>query len=104
MATVIARPSLEWCVIDAGRIAFGESSVLRITAPQGATVLHSTADSTTLTLLGESRDLRIGDTVRLVMNAPDQLLVQNAIPFLTMCPRLATRGADERRKISENKP
>ena len=76
MATVIARPSLEWCVIDAGRIAFGESSVLRITAPQGATVLHSTADSTTLTLLGESRDLRIGDTVRLVMNAPDQLLVQ----------------------------
>jgi len=79
LATVISRPTLEWCVIDAGTIVFGESHVLRVGAPLGATVLHSTADSTTLNLSGESRDLRIGDTVSLVMRDPDRLLVRRRI-------------------------
>ncbi len=79
LATVIARPTLEWCVIDVGRIAFAESSVLRIAAPRGATVLHATAETTTLNLSGESRDLRIGDTVRLVMRDPERLLTRRRI-------------------------
>lgn len=81
-STVISRPALEWCVIDAGRLAFGGSSILRIAEPQGATVLNSTPDTTTLMLQGESRDLRIGDPVRLIMCHPERLLYGGHYPAI----------------------
>ena len=76
IASVISRPTLECCVIDAGRIAFGDASVLCVEAPSGASILHSTPATSTLRLSGEASDLRIGDTVRLVMRNPERLLNQ----------------------------
>ena len=74
IATVVSRPTLECCVIDAGRIAFGDASAPRVEAPSGASILHSTPETSTLQLSGEASDLRIGDTVRLVMRNPERLL------------------------------
>jgi len=74
IATVISRPTLEWCVIDAGRNAFGDMSGVRIHAPTGATILNSTSETTTLQISGEACDLRIGDSVRMTVANPERLL------------------------------
>lgn len=74
LATVISRPTLEWCVIDAGTNAFGDMSNVRIHAPSGATIHHSTPETSTLLISGEACDLRIGDPVRLTMRNPERLL------------------------------
>ena len=74
IATVISRPTLEWCVIDAGTNAFGDMSDIRIHAPPGATIHHSTPDNSTLLISGEACDLRIGDQVQLTMRNAERLL------------------------------
>ncbi|MDA1229558.1 MAG: alanine racemase [Planctomycetota bacterium] len=73
-ATVISRPALEWCVIDAGKIALGDASNIRVHLPTGARILHSTHETSTLKLGGESCDLRIGDFVQLTPQNPESLL------------------------------
>lgn len=73
-ATVISRPALEWCVIDAGIIALGNASNIRVHSPAGASILHSTPDTTTLQLGGQACDLRIGDIVQLTLRNPESLL------------------------------
>ena len=65
---VLSRPSLEWCVIDAGTGIFGNPEQAAITSPSGATLLHSRNDVSTLGLSGESLDLRIGSEVTLTGN------------------------------------
>ena len=74
IATVVSRPTLEWCVIDAGTNALGDMSDVRIYAPSGAAILNSTTETCTLKISGEASDLRIGDTVRLAVRNPDRLL------------------------------
>lgn len=74
MATVISRPTLECCVIDAGTNTFGDMSDVRIHAPIGASILNSTSESSTLKVSGEASDLRIGDPVRLIVRNPERLL------------------------------
>ena len=74
IATVISRPTLEWCVIDAGTNAFGDMSDIRIHAPTGASILNSTPESSTLQISGEACDLRIGDPVRLIVGDAERLL------------------------------
>ena len=65
ISTVISRPTLEWCVIDAGRMTLVAPSNVSVHDPAGATILRSTDETSTLQLSGESTDLRIGDTVQL---------------------------------------
>lgn len=65
IATVISRPTLEWCVIDAGASHFGDRSVPRILFPNCARILQISNDTSTVQLSGESADLRIGDLVQL---------------------------------------
>ena len=74
IATVISRPTLEWCVIDAGTNTLGDMSDVRIYAPSGAAILSSTTETSTLKISGEASDLRIGDTVRLAVRNPERLL------------------------------
>ena len=74
VATVISRPTLEWCVIDAGTNALGDMSNARIHAPSGATIHHSSPETSTLVISGEACDLRIGDQVQLTMRNPERLL------------------------------
>ena len=74
IATVISRPTLEWCVIDAGTNAFGDMSDVRIQEPTGASILNSTPESSTLQISGEACDLRIGDTIRLTVGDSERLL------------------------------
>lgn len=74
IATVISRPTLEWCVIDAGTNAFGDMSNVRIHAPTGAIIHHSTPETSTLVISGEACDLRIGDPVRLAVRNSERLL------------------------------
>lgn len=74
IATVISRPTLEWCVIDAGTNAFGDISDVRIHSPSAATILSSTLETSTLQISGDACDLRIGDCVRLAVGNSDQLL------------------------------
>ncbi len=74
IATVISRPTLEWCVIDAGTIVCGDMSDVRIHAPTGATILNSKSECSTLQISGEACDLRIGDPVRLTVGDSVQLL------------------------------
>ena len=62
------------CVIDAGTNAFGDMSDIRIHAPPGATIHHSTPDNSTLLISGEACDLRIGDQVQLTMRNAERLL------------------------------
>ena len=64
-ARVIARPSLEWCVIDAGTNDLRTIEVPNVLRPGGATVRTMDREQTTLSLADESLDLRIGDTVSL---------------------------------------
>lgn len=80
IATVISRPTLEWCVIDAGRNACGDMSGVRIHAPTGATILNSTSETTTLQISGEACDLRIGDPVRMIVANPERLLNRVWVP------------------------
>jgi D-serine deaminase-like pyridoxal phosphate-dependent protein len=74
IATVISRPTLERCVINAGTNAFGNMSDVRIHAPTGATILNSTSETSTLQISGEACDLRIGDPVRMTVGNPERLL------------------------------
>jgi len=74
IATVISRPTLEWCVIDAGTNACGDMSDVRIHAPTGASILNSAPESSTLQISGEACDLRIGDPVRLTVGDSQRLL------------------------------
>ncbi len=74
VSTVISRPSLEYCVINAGEWSFGDASGLRVEAPAGASILHVMPETCTLLLSGEANDLRIGDTVRLRSHNPEYLL------------------------------
>lgn len=74
VATVISRPSLEYCVIDAGESALGSAAGLHICSPSGASILQVMSDTCTLRLTGDSCDLRIGDTVRLTVHKPVHLL------------------------------
>ena len=74
IATVISRPTLEWCVINAGTNALGDMSNARIHAPSGATIHHSSPETSTLVISGEACDLRIGDQVQLTMRNPERLL------------------------------
>ena len=74
IATVISRPTLEWCVINAGTNALGDTSNARIYAPTGATIHHSSPETSTLVISGEACDLRIGDQVQLTMRNPERLL------------------------------
>jgi D-serine deaminase-like pyridoxal phosphate-dependent protein len=62
---VISRPSLEWCIIDAGKLFWDNSASLQIMKPSGARLLHALSDIATILLSGESLDLRIGDEVLL---------------------------------------
>lgn len=64
-ARVIARPSLEWCVIDAGTNDLRTIEVPNVLRPGGATVRTMDREQTTLSLVDESLDLRIGDAVSL---------------------------------------
>ncbi len=64
-ARVIARPSLEWCVIDAGTNDLRTIEVPNVLRPGGATVRTMDREQTTLSLADESLDLRIGDSVSL---------------------------------------
>lgn len=73
-STVISRPTLEWCVIDAGRIALVDASHVYVHTPAGATMLRSTDETSTLQLSGEATDLRIGDTVQLGLQCPERFL------------------------------
>ncbi len=77
ISTVISRPTLEWCVIDAGRVALRDASDVYVYAPAGAAILHSTDDTSTLQLSSEAIDLRIGDTVQLAMRNPQRWLRNN---------------------------
>lgn len=74
IATVISRPTLEWCVIDAGTIALGHIADASVYAPSGATILHAASETTTLLISGEASDLRIGDLVRIHVRNPERLL------------------------------
>ncbi|MEJ7593860.1 MAG: hypothetical protein WKF77_20165 [Planctomycetaceae bacterium] len=74
IATVISRPTLEWCVIDAGTNALGDLSDVHIHAPAGATIHHSTSETSTLLISGEACDLRIGDPVQLTVGNAERLL------------------------------
>ena len=65
VATVISRPTLEWCVINAGTNTLGDVSDVYVSAPSGATIHHSTSETSTLLVSGAACDLRIGDLVRL---------------------------------------
>jgi len=60
---VISRPSLEWCVIDAGQLFWDDAAYPEIVKPRGARMLHALSDIATILLSGESLDLRIGDEV-----------------------------------------
>lgn len=75
-ATVISRPSLETCVIDAGRNALDAESDTCVYEPPGASIQHSTFETSTLLISGEAADLRIGDLVRLAVRNPERLLHQ----------------------------
>ena len=77
VATVISRPSLEFCVIDAGQSALGVAAGSRIVAPSGASILRMMPETCTLRLTGDSCDLRIGDTVQLAVLEPESLLHRN---------------------------
>ena len=81
VATVISRPSLEFCVIDAGQSVLSDASGSRVVAPGGASILQMMPETCTLCLTGDSCDLRIGDTVRLAVPEPEYLLNRNN--FLT---------------------
>lgn len=74
ISTVISRPTLEWCIIDAGRIALFDSSDVYVHTPAGATILRSIDDTSALQLSGEALDLRIGDTVQLGLRRPERFL------------------------------
>jgi len=74
ISTVISRPTLEWCVIDAGRNSFVDSSDADVYTPAGATILRATDDTSALQLSGEAIDLRIGDTVQLSLRRPERFL------------------------------
>ena len=69
VCSVVSRPSLEWCVIDAGRLSWGDARYLQVLHPSGARLLHALPEVATLQLSGESMDLRIGDTV--ILSHPD---------------------------------
>ena len=73
-STVISRPTLEWCVIDAGRDALVDLSDVYVHTPAGATILRSTDDTSALQLSGAAIDLRIGDTVQLGLRRPERFL------------------------------
>lgn len=62
-ARVISRPSLEACVISAGRSDLNCVDVPVVLSPTGATIRTMDEEQTTLTLSGESLDLKIGDEV-----------------------------------------
>ncbi len=74
MSMVVSRPTLEWCIIDAGKIALADASDIYVHAPAGATILRSTDNTSTLQLSGESIDLRIGDIVQLGSRCPERFL------------------------------
>ena len=76
VATVISRPTLEWCIINAGTNALGDVSDVYVYAPSGATIHHSTSETSTLLVSGAACDLRIGDLVRLGVRNPERLLNQ----------------------------
>ncbi|MBC7967776.1 MAG: hypothetical protein H7Z17_17830, partial [Fuerstia sp.] len=84
VATVISRPTLEWCVINAGTNAFGDVSHINVSAPSGATIHHSTPETSTLLVSGAACDLRIGDLVRLEVRNPERLL--NQVPLSPVNP------------------
>ena len=71
---VISRPTLEWCIIDAGRHALVDSADVYVHAPAGATILRSTDHTSALLLSRESVDLRIGDIVQLGLRSPERFL------------------------------
>ena len=73
-STVVSRPTLEWCVIDAGRDALVDLSDVYVHTPAGATILRSTDDTSALQLSGAAIDLRIGDTVQLGLRSPERFL------------------------------
>ncbi len=60
---VLSRPSLEWCVVDAGASMICDPVRTTVLQPSGARILHLHSDTTTLALAGESLDLRIGAEV-----------------------------------------
>lgn len=66
VCSVISRPSLECCVIDAGQCNWGDSKHLQIIDPSGASLLRALPEIAVLSLSGASLDLRIGDEVTLV--------------------------------------
>ena len=74
MSMVVSRPTLEWCIIDAGRIALADELDVYVHAPAGATILRATDNTSTLQLSGESIDLRIGDIVQLGSRYPERFL------------------------------
>lgn len=77
VATVVSRPTLDYCVIDAGQSALGVASGTRVVAPGGASILQMMPETCTLCLTGDSCDLRIGDTVQLAVLEPESLLHRN---------------------------
>jgi len=89
VSRVLSRPSLEWCVVDVGAADLGaadfgvckqhpEVKTLR-TRPRGASLLRMRTDVSTLTLCGESLDLRIGDEVVI---ATDSRALRHNLPTL----------------------
>ncbi len=75
ISTVISRPTLEWCIIDAGRNAQVDASDVYVHTPAGATILRLTDDTSALQLSGAAIDLRIGDTVQLGLRRPERFLM-----------------------------
>lgn len=77
-AEVVSRPSLTQAVINCGRKAINpyvaDPEVIGIS---GASVAKMSAEHTTLTLVGPARDLKIGDTVNLVVGYSDHSLLMH---------------------------
>lgn len=63
---VVSRPSLEWCVVNVGTRVIHDSRRAKIVDPAGCCVLRMDRDVSTLSLSGESLDLRIGSEVVIV--------------------------------------
>ena len=80
-ATVISRPSLSTAVIDIGRFSLWPDAgpvCVRVTRPQGATVLQIDEFTTALGLAGNALDLRIGDQLEWKVEHSDWILKPNS--------------------------
>lgn len=67
---VLARPSLEWCLVSVGSAEFGSATSVVVSKPAGATILQVHDDVCSVLLSGESLDLTIGAPVDFHTGSP----------------------------------